>query len=113
MVLKGLALGAAAAVVAVAIFVALSAPPARMSGAAPSNSVQVMLLPNGIAAPQLQPLQQGAPALIEGETSLAPMTRVGTDQVGAAAMSTQQLSAGAPSAANTSQSQAVLACGDK
>ncbi len=84
MVLKGLALGAAMATVAVALFVALTFQPTRATVTAPASNV--VMLPNGMAAPQLQPAQQGAPALVEAETSLLSMVRSNIDSAGSAAL---------------------------
>jgi hypothetical protein len=112
MVLKGLAIGGSIVGVAIAIFAALTlrpaAPaPAMMLEQAPA--VEMMVLPNGVAAPQLRLAEPAAaPALIDaGTTSLVGMDRANVD-AGAALFSAEK-----PARAADVAEQAVLGCGGK
>ncbi|MFV9505723.1 MAG: hypothetical protein AB4911_14300 [Oscillochloridaceae bacterium umkhey_bin13] len=112
MILKGLAIGATVAAFAVAIFVALTFQPAGATFTPPTTNVVV--LPNGIAAPQLQPVQQGAPALIEGNVSLTSLVRTNVDNAAVVALDLHNsMSKSAPLATNAVQYQALAGCGGK
>lgn len=84
MVLKGLAIGAAMATVVVAFVVALSFQPTGALVSAPEGTM--LVLPNGLAAPQLKPAQPGAPALVEAEARLGSLARPSFDRLAGAAL---------------------------
>lgn len=119
MVLKGLAMGVVVTVAAVALFFFLGTPSLRPTVTAPSGSVNLIQLPNGIALPQLQPVQQGNPSLMESEmvnTGLlgnsTNYTSEDTNNATTSTLSTNQLPSSSGST-NLIESQAVMSCGGK
>lgn len=74
MVLKGLAAGGALVAVAIAVYAAFvlrPAAPATGVNLAPAQAVNSVLAPNGLALPQLQPVQPAsAPAFINDVSSV-------------------------------------------
>lgn len=112
MVLKGLAIGGAVAAVVVAIFVALTFQPGPAAVTTqPAPAANVMVLPNGMAAPRLEPAQQGA-ILADGEVSVVGTVREAIDR---AELSVTSLRAelSAPSSSTNVDAYAVMSCGGK
>lgn len=110
MLLKGLALGGAVAAVAIAVLAALVLRPAAPTGgivADPAPAGNVVVLPNGIAAPQLQP--GSAPALVNDVSS----ANLGSAARDTADASTFKLTAENSNAANAVEAQAVMGCAGK
>lgn len=119
MVLKGLAMGVVVTVAAVALFFFLGTPSLRPTVTAPSGGVNLIQLPNGITLPQLQPVQQGNPSLMESETvntgllgSSTNYTSEETSSATTSTLSTDQ-STSSSSSSNLVESQAVMSCGGK
>jgi hypothetical protein len=112
MVLKGLALGGAIAAVAIAVFAALTlraGPPAPAVVTDPAG-VNMVVLPNGLAAPQLQPAQPGsAPALVN---DASPASLVGTagDTAGSSAVKLDAAESSAASATEATEAKALKSC---
>jgi hypothetical protein len=117
MILKGLAMGVIVTVAAVALFFFLGTPSLRPMVTAPSGSVNLIQLPNGIALPQLQPVQQGNPSLMESEAVNSGLLGNSTNDTSNASTSTlstdQSTSNSGSSSANLAESQAVMSCGGK
>lgn len=112
MVLKGLAFGGAIAAVAIAVFAALVLRPAAPAPGLTVESGQpgtMVVMPNGMAAPQLQLSQPGsAPALVNetGPGSLVGLSRDNAETLKLAAE-------GSGAAAAAAEEQLVAGCGGK
>jgi hypothetical protein len=78
---------------------------------APAPASNVVVLSNGVAVPQLQPAQTGAPALIEAETSLATTLSANLDRAAAVALE-QRANLSAPASNSAVEYQAVKSCGN-
>ena len=117
MVLKGLAMGVVVTVAAVALFFFLGTPSLRPTVTAPSGGVNLIQLPNGITLPQLQPVQQGNPSLMESETVNSGLLGTSINYTSDATSSTlstdQSTSSSSSNSANLAESQAVMSCGGK
>lgn len=112
MVLKGLALGATVAAVAVAFMLVFTFQPTGTTLSTPSSNLVVM--PNGVVMPQLQPIQHGGPALVEGNVSMVSLLRSNLDHATSAALDAQQrMTKHAPLTSNALSSQALMSCGGK
>ncbi|NWF81697.1 MAG: hypothetical protein HXY37_16895 [Chloroflexi bacterium] len=112
MLWKGLVAGSAAALVALALFVALTSRPMAAGGtlAQPAPAGNVIVLPNGLAMPQLQPAQPAtAPALLS-DVSLVSLVSAARDNAETTAL---KLTAEKSVAGNASTQQALMGCGDK
>jgi hypothetical protein len=108
MVLKGLALGAAVATVAIAIFVALTFQPAPAQAKPIPATTNVVILASGMATPQLQPAQQNAPLIVEAEMSLASVIQPAIARAATAAFITR---ADLTAQSNASTYHALHSCG--
>ena len=117
MMLKGLAMGVVVTVAAVALFFFLGTPALSSTVTAPSGSVNLIQLPNGITLPQLQPVQQGNPSLMESEVVNSGLLGSSANDTSNATTSTlstgQSTSSSGSSSANLAESQAVMSCGGK
>lgn len=121
MVLKALAMGVVVTIAAVALFFFLGTPSLRPTVIAPSGGVNLIQLPNGITLPQLQPVQQGNPSLMESETVntglLGNSTNYTSEDSSNATTSTlstnQSTNSSSSNSANLAESQAVMSCGGK
>ncbi len=115
--LKGLAMGVVVTVAAVALFFFLGTPALRPTVTAPSGSVNLIQLPNGITLPQLQPVQQGNPSLMESETINSGLLGNSANDTSNATTSTlstdQSTSSSGASSADLIESQAAMSCGGK
>lgn len=110
MVLKGLAVGGAIAAVAIAVFAALVLRPAAP---APGLVVEsnpagnVVMLPNGMAAPQLQLSQPGSGPALANEVSLVSLVGMARDNAEAGALKL----AAERASANAAEQKALMGCG--
>ncbi len=112
MLWKGLIAGGSAALVALALFVALTSRPVATGGtlAQPAPAGNVIVLPNGLAMPQLQPAQPAtAPALLS-DVSLVSLVSVARDNAETTAL---KLTGEKSVAGNASMQQALTGCGGK
>ena len=89
MVLKGLALGATVATMAIVIFAAMTFQPAPAQVKTAPPAANVVILANGMAAPQLRPDQQSAPVIVEAETSLVSRVLPAIEHAATAAFTTK------------------------
>lgn len=111
MVLKGLAIGGAIAAVAIAVFAALALRPAAPAPGLvfESNPAgNVVVLPNGMAAPQLQLSQPGAAPALANELSLVGLVGMARDNAAASAL---KLAAEQSTGTNAVQEKALMGCG--
>ncbi len=112
MLWKGLVVSGAVAVVAFAIVAVLAFGPAPAGGTlAQPAAGNVMVLPNGVAAPQLQPVQPAsAPVLVsEGNlVSLVGMARDSAEATAAKLVADRQTGASA-----ATEQKALMGCGGK
>lgn len=108
MVLKGLAVAGAIATLAIVVFAVLLLRPAAPSTSIVAEPVQagsMLALPNGLAAPQLQP--DAAPVLV---TTIGQKSLAGVDR-GNAVSDSFKLSDVKSASASAAQEKALYGCG--
>lgn len=112
MLWKGLIAGGAAALVAVALFVALTSRPMASGGtlAQPAPASSGIVLPNGLAMPQLQPAQPAAAPALVSDVSLVSMVSVARDNAETTAL---KLMGEKAVTGHASTQQALTGCGGK
>ncbi|MGQ9926087.1 MAG: hypothetical protein ACUVS4_04365 [Chloroflexaceae bacterium] len=112
MLWKGLVMSGAVAIVAFAVIAALAFGPVPAGGtlAQPATG-NVVVLPNGVAAPQLQPVQPASAPVLLSEGSLVNLPgRAGESDEA----SVLKLTAGQQTTvADTTEQKAVMGCGGK
>lgn len=113
MLWKGLVAGGAVTLVALALFVALTSRPMAASGtlAQPAPAGNVIVLPNGLAMPQLQPAQPATAPVLVSDVSLVSLVSVARDNAETTAL---KLAGDKPAAAsNAVEQKALLGCGSQ
>ena len=112
MLWKGLVVSGAVVVVAFAVIAALAFGPVPAGGtlAQPATG-NVMVLPNGVAAPQLQPAQPASAPVLRSEGSLVNL--VGMDRDSAEANALQLAAERQTTAADATEQKALMGCGGK
>ncbi len=111
MLWKGLVVSGAVAVVAFAVIAALAFSPAPAGGTlAQPAAGNVMVLPNGVAAPQLQPVQPASAPVLVSEGSLVSLVGVARDSAETTAL---KLAAERQNATDAAEQNALMGCGGK
>ncbi len=111
MLWKGLVVSGAVAVVAFAVIAALAFGPAPAGGTlAQPAAGNVMVLPNGVAAPQLQPVQPASAPVLVSEGSLVSLVGMARDSAETTAL---KLAAERQTATDAAEQKALMGCGGK
>jgi hypothetical protein len=111
MLWKGLVVSGAVALVAFAVIAALAFGPALAGGTlAQPAAGNVMVLPNGVAAPQLQPVQPASAPVLVSEGSLVSLVGMARDSAEATAL---KLAAERQTATDAAEQKALMGCGGK
>lgn len=111
MLWKGLVVSGAVAVVAFAVMAALAFSPAPAGGTlAQPAAGNVMVLPNGVAAPQLQPAQPASAPVLVSEGSLVSLVGMARDSAETTAL---KLAAERQTATDAAEQKALTGCGGK
>lgn len=111
MLWKGLVVSGAVAVVAFAVIAALAFSPAPAGGTlAQPAAGNVMVLPNGVAAPQLQPAQPASAPVLVSEGSLVSLVGMARDSAETTAL---KLAAERQTATDAAEQKALMGCGGK
>ncbi|MCX7791731.1 MAG: hypothetical protein N2378_13905 [Chloroflexaceae bacterium] len=112
MLWKGLVVSGAVAIVAFAIFAALAFSPAPAGGTlAQPAPAGVMVLPNGVAAPQLQPAQPASAPVLVSEGSLVSLVGMARDSAEATAL--KLAAERQTTATDATEQKALMGCGGK
>lgn len=111
MLWKGLVVSGAVAVVVFAVIAALAFSPAPAGGTlAQPAAGNVMVLPNGVAAPQLQPAQPASAPVLVSEGSLVSLVGIARDSAKTTAL---KLAAERQTATDAAEQKALMGCGGK
>lgn len=111
MLWKGLVVSGAVAVVVFAVIAALAFSPAPAGGTlAQPAAGKVMVLPNGVAAPQLQPAQPALAPVLVSEGSLVSLVGMARDSAETTAL---KLAAERQTATDAAEQKALMGCGGK